>query len=73
MASLMVLLNIHHNHMPYQTRCTIYKPVPIFKTGYVRNPVIFEQTDIYCGFRDDFQQWINDNLSGYCKILEYTR
>lgn len=58
--------------MPYQTKCTIYKPVPIFRTGYTRNPVLFEQTDVWCVFRDEFQEWIEKNLTGYCKIVEFT-
>lgn len=58
--------------MPYRTECTIYKPVPIFHTGYIRNPVVFEQLDVHVGFRDEFQEWMDNNLSGYCRIVEYT-
>lgn len=58
--------------MSYRIECTIYQPVPIFYTGFIRHPVIFEKTDVYCTFRDEFEEWIKNNLLGYCKIVKFT-
>lgn len=57
--------------MAYQTKCTIYKPIPIFKGEWERDPLMMELLRFNVDFVDSFKEWIATNLKGTCKIESY--
>ena len=58
--------------MSYRTTCTIYAPVPVFKTDYKRDPLWSDLIRFNLDFNDTFKEWTKNNLKGSCKIVEYT-
>jgi hypothetical protein len=58
--------------MGYRTTCTIYKPIPIFKTGYSRDSLWTELLRFNLDFNDAFKEWMANNLKGSCTIVDYT-
>jgi hypothetical protein len=58
--------------MSYQAKCTIYKPIPIFKTEYSRGPLWTELLRFNLDFNDTFKEWMTNNLKGSCTIVDYT-
>ena len=54
--------------MSYRTTCTIYAPVPVFKTDYKRDPLWSDLIRFNLDFNDTFKEWTKNNREQSAKI-----